>query len=66
MIDNSMTVSQLRERLDQFDPELRVISEGCDCFGNVVEISVYENLLDGTADKVVILWRGDRSHVINQ
>ena len=37
------TVGELIEKLKEFDPDLFVYTEGCDCTGNVVEVTLESN-----------------------
>lgn len=37
-----MTVKELIEKLQQFDPELEVDSEGCDCIEPALDCYVYD------------------------
>lgn len=41
-----LTVSELIERLRQFDGSLLVITEGCDCWGEAADVDTVENLFN--------------------
>ncbi len=34
------TVKDLIDKLKEYDPEMPVITEGCDCYGNVAGLSI--------------------------
>lgn len=53
-----MTVGQLIEALSKLDPTLEVISEGCDCNGDVDSIMVFDaTLSSGEKTSSVLLMR---------
>ena len=41
VIDETMTCAELIEELQKFPPNFSVITEGCDCNGNCVRVSLY-------------------------
>lgn len=50
-----MNVARLIEKLQKFDPELEVITEGCDCFGDAHDVFQDEF---GEGDRVLITREG--------
>ena len=58
-LDRTMKVKELIEKLQCMDPELPVVSEGCDCDGEVVDAQLIPayGLRDGKT--VVYLARGE-------
>ena len=46
------TVGDLIEKLKEFDPDLFVYTEGCDCIGNVVDVTLED-------DGAVVICRDD-------
>jgi len=54
----TMTVEELIEELKKLDPKLPVITEGCDCDGNVQKVSLVEYNFRGFT-QVAYLGRGD-------
>jgi len=54
--EETMTVEQVIEELKKLDPKLPVVTEGCDCDGNVKSVSVQDYNFRGI-DKVAYLGR---------
>ncbi len=50
------TVGELVKKLRTFDQNAYVFTEGCDCIGNVVDVSVDKD------DRTVLIERDDRSN----
>lgn len=42
MLEPTMTVAELILALSELDPKLPVISEGCDCYGPVLDVILGE------------------------
>ena len=59
-----MNVKELIRQLKKFDGDLEILTQGCDCDGDVgkVEYLEYNERLDGTGEqrKYVYLRRSDR------
>lgn len=52
--DKAMTVAQLIAELQKLPPELKVLTEGCDCTGPCASVSVEAGWNDDDPDLVML------------
>lgn len=57
MNENTMTVKELIEILQEFPPDMPVLTEGCDCYGDAYSVDIIK---DGDCSYVLIERKEER------